>query len=123
MTRIVKVVKMQGFNFLFYLKANNLDLNSQEPLIKKIHFSALAFPTLVLRLFKFKSALLSSCHLRSPMIRTPFKVADYEKILNYSLQVTQKTYKSNSLNISNFDNFNLVKKKKSKCKSQIHLFQ
>ena len=41
-------------------------------------FSALAFSTLVLRLFKFKSALLSSCHLRSP-----FKVSNHEKILNY----------------------------------------
>ena len=74
---------MWGFNFLFYLKANNLDPNSPEPLIKWIFFSALAFPTLVLRLFKFKSALLSSCHLRSPTIRTPFKVANYEKVLNY----------------------------------------
>ena len=41
-------------------------------------FPALAFSTLVLRLFKFKSALLSSCHLRSA-----FKVSNYENILNY----------------------------------------
>ena len=69
---------MQGLYFLCYLNANNLDPDSPEPLITWIFFSALAFSTLMLRLFKFKSALLSSCHLRSP-----FKVSNHEKILNY----------------------------------------
>lgn len=46
-------------------------------------FSALAFPTLVLRWFMFNSVLSSSCRPGSPMSRRAFQVEIMKKILNY----------------------------------------
>lgn len=71
-----------------------MDPNSQEPLIKWIYFSALAFPSLVLRLLNSISSY--PCYPRPLMIRRPFKVANYEKniklCLLYYTRVNPKAY-------------------------------